>query len=179
MISKKIFFTSLLFTFSFFLFSFQLSSKIEKKVKKEIKDVFETSEFTLASFSVKTDSVIKLDVPFTEDNFLSIKLQNKLVGYAYVGEADSKTAEFDYLIILDENLTIKKAKVLMYREEYGGEIASTRWLKQFIGITEKSNLIYQKDIAAISGATISVKSMTYAVNDLLKSIHILHENNIL
>jgi len=177
--SKNIFFTSLLVVFSFALFSFQLSSKIEKKIKKEVKSVFETSEFTLKPFSVQTDTILKLEVPFTDDNFLSIQINEKLVGYAYVGEALSKTAEFDYLVLFDENLTIKKTKVLTYREEYGGEIASTRWLKQFIGKTENSSLVYMKDIAAISGATISVKSMTNAINSLLNSISILHENKII
>jgi hypothetical protein len=38
---------------------------------------------------------------------------------------------------------------------------------------------YSKDISAISGATISVKSMIIAVENFMVSIKILDENNII
>jgi len=161
------------------LSSFQLSSKIEKKVNKEIKKAFDISDFLLKPVKVPMKLNGELSIVFTEDNFFEIKENEGVVGYAFVDKAPSKTAEFDYLVLLDKDLIIKKAKVLIYREEYGGEIASTRWLKQFIGKTEHSSLVYRKDIAAISGATISVRSMTNAVNSVLKSIGILRNNKIL
>ena len=86
---------------------------------------------------------------------------------------------FDYLILLDTDLIIKKAKVLVYREDYGGEIGSRRWLKQFIGKSSSENLKYEKEIIAISGATISARAMTVAINTFLKNTTILKENNIL
>ena len=68
--------------------------------------------------------------------------------------------------------------MLIYREEYGGEIGSKRWLKQFIGASSKSEeLVYNTDIIPIAGATISVRTMTKAMNDLLKSISILQQKN--
>ena len=108
-----------------------------------------------------------------------IKEDEILLGYAYISKAPSKTDTFDYLILLDKNLTVIKAKVLVYREDYGGEIGSKRWLKQFIGKTQNDELKYQDNIVAISGATISVRSMTSAVNDLLHSLKILHSKQIL
>jgi Na+-transporting NADH:ubiquinone oxidoreductase subunit NqrC len=54
---------------------------------------------------------------------------------------------------------------LIYRENYGGEIGSKRWLKQFIGMTEPKNYV-----DGISGATISVNSMKYSINKLIKSL---------
>jgi len=62
----------------------------------------------------------------------------------------------------------------VYREDRGGEIGSKRWLRQFIGKSKGEFLKYQKDIAAISGATISVKSMTTEVNKILKTVGILY-----
>ena len=94
-------------------------------------------------------------------------------------KAPSKTAEFDYLILLDVTGTIKKSKVLIYREEYGGEIGSTRWLRQFIGKKSGDNLEYKNNIDAISGATISVRSMINATNDVLKTVKNLKENKII
>jgi len=69
--------------------------------------------------------------------------------------------------------------VLIYREEYGGEIGSKRWLKQFIGKTKTDDLRYGDNIINISGATISVRSMTSAMNNLLLSLKTLSEKGIL
>jgi Na+-translocating ferredoxin:NAD+ oxidoreductase RnfG subunit len=83
------------------------------------------------------------------------------------------------LVLLDADLVVIKSKVLVYREDYGGEIGSKRWLAQFVGKTQNDDLRYGDNIMAISGATISVRSMTTAMNNLLKSLKILHSKNII
>ena len=93
-----------------------------------------------------------------------------LQGYAFIGTAPSKTDSFEYLVLLDKDLVIVKAKVLVYREDYGGEIGSKRWLSQFISKNRDSILGYGEEITAISGATISVKSMTASINHFLYSL---------
>ncbi len=52
----------------------------------------------------------------------------------------------------------------------GGEIASKRWLRQFVGKTINDRLKYRENVMAISGATISVKSMTIAIDNLMTSL---------
>jgi Na+-translocating ferredoxin:NAD+ oxidoreductase RnfG subunit len=130
-------------------------------------------------FSVPDDVSKLLPSKFDADNFFQIHSNNQLLGYAYVSKAPSKTDQFDYLVLLDNELVVLKTKVLVYREDYGGEIGSKRWLKQFIGKTQNDDLRYGDNIMAISGATISVRSMTTAVNNLLQSIKILHSKNII
>jgi Na+-translocating ferredoxin:NAD+ oxidoreductase RnfG subunit len=93
-----------------------------------------------------------------------------LLGYAFLGNAPSKTDTFDYLVVFDKTFIIKNIKVLVYREDYGGEIGSKRWLRQFTGKDPNANFDYGQNIAAISGATISVRSMTRAINSLLSDI---------
>jgi Na+-translocating ferredoxin:NAD+ oxidoreductase RnfG subunit len=152
-----------------------LTDKLQKKVNEEIKSAFEVETF---SMQPKTFSkAIELPSEFSNDTFFEIKKDNTLLGYAYVSKAPSKTDEFDYLILFDTDLVIKKSKVLVYREDYGGEIGSKRWLKQFNGKKPSDELVYGDNIAAISGATISVKSMTNAVNNVLKSIKILQQKS--
>ena len=93
------------------------------------------------------------------------------MGYAFIGTAPSKTDTFEYLVVFDSSLVIKKVNVLVYREDYGGEIGSNRWLRQFVGKARSTDLTVGKNIAAISGATISVYSMTNAVNQLLNEMN--------
>jgi Na+-translocating ferredoxin:NAD+ oxidoreductase RnfG subunit len=156
-----------------------LPKHIKKKVDKEIEDVFQIKDFKCHAKVIDSDITNILTSSFGEDNFFEVKNSETLLGYAYISKAPSKTDQFDYLILLDNNLVVLKAKVLVYREDYGGEIGSTRWLKQFIGKTQNDELKYQDNIVAISGATISVRSMTTAVNDLLQSLKILHSKHIL
>lgn len=159
--------------------SFGLPENIQKKVDSEIKEVFRVVKFEFKSVIISSEVTNILPSDFSENNFFEIKNERTLVGYAYVSKAVSKTDEFDYLVLFDSDLIVKKAKVLVYREDYGGEIGSKRWLKQFIGKSPNDELKYGDNIAAISGATISVKSMTLAINNLLQSIKILHEKNII
>ncbi|NNC69353.1 MAG: FMN-binding protein [Flavobacteriaceae bacterium] len=169
-----------LLAFSLALSSFSgLSKNIKKKVDKEIKAAFSTEFYELKTIAIASEINADLPVKIKEHTFFTIVSGDQKLGYAFVDKAPSKTDEFDYLVLFDADLIIKKTKVLVYREDYGGEIGSKRWLKQFNGKSCKERLKYEKDIIAISGATISANSMTVAVNNLLKSIDQLQRQKII
>jgi len=168
-----------LFALALLCMSIALHKDLNKAVDKEIKESYSIEQYSYSVKQIPPEITEELPAKFDDNNFLEISVENQLMGYAYISKAPSKTDLFDYLILLDSSLTIIKAKVLVYREDYGGEIGSKRWLKQFIGKNQNDELKYQENIVAISGATISVRSMTNAVNNLLKSLKILHSKNIL
>lgn len=159
--------------------SFKIPINIYKKVSKEIKTVYETEEFTLNSVSISSEMTHQLITKIDSSNLFQIIDNITVKGYAFISKAPSKTDEFDYLVLFDNDFVIKKAKVLIYREDYGAEIGSKRWLKQFIGKKNGENLKYGRDIIAISGATISAYSMTVAINNLLKSVAVLQQQKII
>jgi len=176
---KQLLFPFVLFIAFFSLLSFVIPKNVQKKVTKEISKTFEVETFDLEGIKISKDVNDLLVRKIEGEKLFKIVVKNELIGYAYVDKAPSKTDEFDYLILLDKDLIIVKTKVLIYREDYGGEIGSKRWLKQFNGKTSKDKLKYQKDIMAISGATISASSMTIAVNTFLQNLAILHQNKVL
>lgn len=141
-----------------------------KKINKEVLTVFEIDAFERETVVIDSTALSEMDASFDADNFIRISKDQKHLGYFYFGKAPSKADEFDYVIIFDDQLIIKKIKILAYREDIGGEISSKRWLRQFDGFTKSDELAYGKDIMGISGATISAKAMTKAVNDLLKNL---------
>ena len=159
--------------------AFSIPEKVEKKANKVISKFYETSDFYKEHINVSEEIDKITPSIFGNENFFKIVSKETFLGYGYIGNATSKTATFDYLVLFDKDFIITKIKVLIYREEYGGEISSKRWLKQFIGKTSASEVIYNENIIPISGATISVKSMTIAINDLLKSINKLNKLNLL
>lgn len=172
---KIIYITALVFLTS----SFTVSKRIEALIAKEIKSIFSIETFQKKNISLSNDISEKLPQKITDTNFYKIYNNQKLLGYYYFGQAFGKADYFDFIVIFDKNLIVSKVKVLVYREDHGGEVGSKRWLNQFSGKSKADNLIYQKDIAAISGATISAKSMTNEINKLLKTIQILHQKQVL
>ena len=154
-----------LFYFLVFI-SFQLaaqSPRVLKKATKLIEKAYAVDDLQLENKEFQTKSVV--------GNFYKIFDSGQLLGFAFIGTAPSKTDTFEYLVVFDQSLIIKKVNVLVYREDYGGEIGSNRWLKQFVGKERSTELAVGKNIAAISGATISVYSMTNAVNQLLNEMN--------
>ena len=161
------------------LFGFGLPKNVQKKLTKEVQKTFEIESFQMDAVIISEALNAKLPTKITADNFHKLTNGDEFLGYAFVDQAPSKTAKFDYLILFDKDLKVKHSKVIIYREEYGGEIGSKRWLKQFLGMSGTDRVDYESNIDGIAGATISVRSMTNAMDDLLQTIGILQENGAL
>lgn len=76
---------------------------------------------------------------------------------------NEKSEYFDYYILFDKNKTVQSVKVFNYQATHGHEITAKGWLKQFVGHNGSEPLRVDKNIDAISGATISVYAITYDV----------------
>lgn len=152
---------------------------LKKRIDKTLKGHFDTELVQMEPIIIPEDLSNKLPESFlTERLFRLINDDNEL-GYAYVGKAPSLSEYFDFMVIFNRDLMVVHSKVLIYREDYGGEIGSKRWLRQFEGASPGQAFIINHDIMAISGATISVNAMTLAINELLDCFKTLSENNVL
>ncbi|WP_111708605.1 FMN-binding protein [Lutibacter citreus] len=172
---KVIFIAVLLVVFS----GFKSLNRVDKIIAKEIKEVFEIENFNKEIVEIPIEVNSSLPVKISETNFYKLTANQEYIGYYYFGQAYGKADFFDFIVILNKDLIVSKVKIITYREDHGGEVGSKRWLKQFIGTDYNQELKYQKDIAAISGATISAKSMTNQVNRFLKTISMLHNKELL
>jgi len=95
----------------------------------------------------------------------SLKSENRDY-YAVFSESKGRYDMFDYVVVTDKEGTVSQVKILRYRSEHGGEIASKKWLEQFVGF-QGGQLQYEKDISAISGATLSAQSITRDIPALI------------
>jgi len=86
--------------------------------------------------------------------------------YAILDNVKGKSLPITFLTIFDENNKVFDSSIIKYREAYGGEIASKSWLNQFLSYTDSSNYNVGDAISGISGATISVNSVTKGINKL-------------
>ena len=71
-----------------------------------------------------------------------------------------------FMVILNIDGEIINANVMKYREAYGSEVDNSAWLQQFINFNKNSDYNIGKDIDGISGATISVKSMSKGIQKI-------------
>lgn len=105
-----------------------------------------------------------------DNKLYSVQAGDSLVGYMYVDQAPSMKNVFDYVVFFNPDFTIKKSKVLIYREQHGRQIGSVRWLSQFNRMDMNDRPKLGEDIDGISGATISCTNMTNSVSALLEHI---------
>ncbi|MCG8701745.1 MAG: FMN-binding protein [Bacteroidales bacterium] len=76
---------------------------------------------------------------------------------------DAKSEYFDYFILFDSAKTVQLVKVYDYKATHGHEVTAKGWLKQFISYDGSKSLKVDKNIDAISGATISVYAITFDI----------------
>jgi Na+-translocating ferredoxin:NAD+ oxidoreductase RnfG subunit len=152
---------------SLILVSFTFPKKYDKKIRKYIKEIYGTETFDVSLINYPDSISIKV---ISADNFYKISADNKTIGFVILDKTPSKFSYFNYIVFLDKNLAIKSVKILTYREEHGDEIMSKRWLKQFFGLQPKDQAVLNKNIDGISGATISVKSLTTRIDLILKDL---------
>jgi len=102
------------------------------------------------------------------------------VGYVQTEEGErflipdvtpSKSKTFSLLLYLDGSGSVIDADVLKYRENYGYEVDYSAFRRQFQGKTRPEEVQFRRTIQNISGATISARSMTHAVHDLLAVVN--------
>ncbi len=97
---------------------------------------------------------------------------DRVLGTAYVDAVIGKQEYIDYALALDDSGRVLRLDVLEYRETHGWEIRNERWRSQFVGKSVAQPVELNKDIANISGATLSCRHVTDGVRRLL-ALHAL------
>ena len=96
--------------------------------------------------------------------FWKISESDSLVGIAILDNVLGKSLPITYLTCFNTDGQLINAHIVKYREDYGYEVGNRRWLNQFLGIDDSSDYRVGKNIDGISGATISVNSVTTGIN---------------
>ena len=86
------------------------------------------------------------------------------LGRAVVVEEIGKHRPITFVVGLRPDGTVADVAVMAYREAYGGEIASRRFLAQYTGKRPQDDLHPSRGIQNVAGATLSVEAASRAVH---------------
>ena len=166
---------------SLFLFSFRadVPASSKKKIDKTIAALWSGKDVKRESLVLTEAQKSKISFKVKDDQLYKLTLAGQVVGYLYLDAANGKFDKFDYMVIFKPDLSILTTQVLVYREEYGGEIGSERWLKQFNNKSGGNKMEFGKDIQNISGATISARSITSGIKKLSRNMSDLRTAGVL
>ena len=85
------------------------------------------------------------------------------VGRAFIVEEIGKHRPITFVVGLRPDRSVEDVAVMAYREAYGGEIASRRFLRQYAGKRPGDDLRSPQGITNVAGATLSVEAASRAV----------------
>lgn len=142
------------------------------------------------NFSVENPQVDELLTKLVDLNgkFYSISTEKNsgTKGYAYIGRVNSCRLGgcsasdeascgsvfeyFDFFILYDDMGRVAAVRIYNYQATHGQEVTAKSWLKQFDGFHGEEELQPGKNVDAISGATISVNSISIEIEEKTKQL---------
>lgn len=147
-----------------------------------LKSFFSTSkkvtyvEVTRAELQAKLGSLTKT-VAVSKDKYhvFIAKTDEQIDGYAVIDDEKGQHQPISFGIKFSADGKVMQSEIMAYREEYGEEIREGRFQRQFTGKQHGDSVRLGSDIVAISGATISSRSMTLAMQRAMALVAIARE----
>lgn len=122
--------------------------------------------YKLTKEDKKSQNIVRQKYFRKELNVWRIQLSDSTYRFAILDNVKGKSMPITFLTIFNEEKKLSNAAVIKYREAYGGEVGRQSWLTQFNEYTDESNYKVGDGVSGISGATISVYSMSKGIHKL-------------
>ena len=98
--------------------------------------------------------------------YWTISNNDTTIAYALMDNVLGKSMPITFLVILNNEGNILASEVIKYREAYGSEVGNKNWLAQFTYFNDTTDFKVGKNIDVISGATISVNSLSKGIQKM-------------
>ncbi len=170
--------------------------RAERVWDNELKRYLTEQEMTMAEVFLTEEDAVKLMFPKSErirKELLRVPMDKKAViesrigwkfpedsfevyigetsehidGYAFVQNTIGKHKPMTYMVGVDAQGLVSNVELLVFREARGSEVRTKRFNVQYEGKSVLDPVRINKDIINISGATMSVRSMTAGIKRVL------------
>ncbi|MDH5763446.1 MAG: FMN-binding protein [Nitrospinota bacterium] len=92
------------------------------------------------------------------------------MGYAVVERVTNRSWSISYMVVMNADGTVKDVEVLNYEGARNWGVQYESWLKQFFGMKADSDY---RSISGITGATISVRTITAGVQKIAAAYQVI------
>lgn len=140
-----------------------------KKADKNLERIFKSSVITKKSVELSERELSNIGNQFVNNGIYLLLIDTDLVGLLVFTSSMGRFESFDYMVVYNPDFSIKEINILNYTSSHGGEVASQKWLKQFVGYDGK-HLKYGSDIDAVTGATYSATSLVKDIESITNYI---------
>ena len=151
---------------------FTFTEDVPELTKSETRKVTKAVERTWDSTETQLQYRQSIGQGINAIHIYNVLQATDTAGYAIVSAAIGRYDMFDYLVLYNTEKFVLHVTVLTYRSEHGTEITGKRWLTQFQGYAGEP-IRYGHEIDAVSGATLSGKSITADIQRVTKALHAL------
>jgi Na+-translocating ferredoxin:NAD+ oxidoreductase RnfG subunit len=94
--------------------------------------------------------------------YLDVRSEKGRLGFIFMFDVIGESQPITFAIGVTADGALQDVQVMVYREPQGEAIVEKRFRRQFVGKRSKDPITLDKDIDAVSGATISSRSATFA-----------------
>ncbi|MDH3257607.1 MAG: FMN-binding protein [Nitrospinota bacterium] len=142
-----------------------------KKVKK--KKVWLTDGQTAAIKKILGDQIKYNERRVT--HYFGLDEENKPVGAMVIGNEIGRSYPITFMVVLNTDGTVKDVEIMVYREPHGWEVRFESFMSQFFGRGADDPF---NNINNITGATLSVRSMTKGVKKAVAEFQVIYKDKV-
>jgi Na+-translocating ferredoxin:NAD+ oxidoreductase RnfG subunit len=95
-----------------------------------------------------------------------ISVKDSAIAFGFLDNVIGKSMPITFFVLLDVEGNIISTNIIKYREPYGGAVSNDNWNEQFSGKNSGSDFTVGESVNGISGATISVNSVTKGIRKI-------------
>jgi Na+-translocating ferredoxin:NAD+ oxidoreductase RnfG subunit len=149
------------------------AQEIKEEVERIIKENFsEDVNSELLKFQIPKELKKEIEYSVKQRFFkdmlyiYKIYVKDTIIAYGFLDNVIGKSMPITFFVLLDIEGNIISTNIIKYREPYGGAVSNENWNKQFAGKNSKSDFTVGISVNSISGATISVNSVTKGIRKI-------------
>jgi len=142
-----------------------------KKVKK--KKVWLTDTQTAAIQKILGDQIKYNERRVT--HYFGLDDADKPMGAVVIGNEIGRSYPITFMVVLNTDGTVKDVEIMVYREPHGWEVRFESFMSQFFGRDASDPF---DNINNITGATLSVRSMTKGVKKAVAEFQVIYKDKV-
>lgn len=162
-----------------FIYFFVISSsnifaqEIKERTERIITESFgKDVNFTFRKYTLPPNTKRKIEYTVKQKFFkdwlyvYKISVKDSVIAFGFLDNVIGKSMPITFFVLLDVEGNITSTNIIKYREPYGGAVSNDNWNEQFTGKNSNSDFTVGRSVNGISGATISVNSVTKGIRKI-------------